>query len=689
VPADAQGTLAVADGLAAVEAEAPSIDLDCFGRPDRTIAGGPTQVQWINLADEDLFVPIDASHPAEDSSPTRAFGRFELKRLLGRSSATMAWLAYDPRTTREVVLNMPRVQPPDAASLDNWFHVARMAARLSHPHLAPVAEIDAHDQWPYVAVERSAGQTLPEWLLAHPAPAPAEVAALVCQALEGLAYAHEAGAAHQDLQLHHLLVDEQRRLRIAALDIVVEATAADFTFGGTAEREGHLATALDPGHLRVRRDAAQRDVMSTGLLLHHLLTGVPPLDEADTGRVIARMPPHGREGVRLPWATPFPIAEALRAIVNRATSRQPRQRYLSARTLLRALEGWRHADANDGGGPLALLLDRLHSVGHLPALPGVGALATQLSAVEGRRAQEMVEPILRDVALSFELLRQVNSAQVRGTQVAGNGPVLTVRRCLALVGVNGVREAAASLRAWPGPLAEHDAASLKQSMERVRLAGVLAQALRPPGYDAETIYVIALLQNLGRLMVRYHFPQEAMQIAALMETARPFDADEGEDVRELPGMTEEGASFAVLGVDIESIGAAVARHWGFAEEVVHMIRRLPPNRPVRNADSDFDLLRMAASAANEAVDAITLSPPEGVGAALAKVVQRYARGLGFTPRDMTQALQDARAAVRGDAPVPTARETSSEGTAPAKAARAGSTRAPAEALRAVAGATGR
>ena len=125
----------------------------------------------------------------------------------------------------------------------------------------------------------------------------------------------------------------------------------------------------------------------------------------------------------------------------------------------------------------------------------------------------MTEPILRDMALSFELLRQVNTAQVQGTQVAGNGPVLTIRRTVALVGVNGVRQAAAALRAWPGPLNEAGAAALKQLMDRVRLAGHAAQALRPPGYDAEVIYLIALLQNLGRLMIQYHFAQEAAQIS--------------------------------------------------------------------------------------------------------------------------------------------------------------------------------
>ena len=33
----------------------------------------------------------------------------------------------------------------------------------------------------------------------------------------------------------------------------------------------------------------------------------------------------------------------------------------------------------------------------------------------------MAELLLQDIALSFELLRTVNPAQVRGTQVAGNG----------------------------------------------------------------------------------------------------------------------------------------------------------------------------------------------------------------------------------------------------------------------------
>lgn len=110
-------------------------------------------------------------------------------------------------------------------------------------------------------------------------------------------------------------------------------------------------------------------------------------------------------------------------------------------------------------------------------------------------------------------------------------------------------------------------------------------------------------------------------------------------------MSEESAAYAVLGVDIESLGAAVARHWGLGDEVQHMIRRLPVNKPVRHPDSDADMLRAAASAANEAVDAMTRLPTPRIGAALAHVAQRYARVLELSPKELQEALQGARASL--------------------------------------------
>jgi len=582
-----------------------------------------------------MATPVTPVTPAARPSPTRSFGRFELRQLLGKSAGTMAWLAFDPRLGQEVMLTLPRVQPVDADALELRLREMKQAARLNHPNLAHVVEIGAQDHWPYVAVDRALGLTFGEWLAAQPRPTPMDVAGLLCQALSGIAFAHEAGVPHHDLQLHTLLISEQGQLRVAALGV------ADSGVPAVEPSRANDRMPLDPGLLRAQRDAAQRDVLACGVLLHQLLSGAPVLDETDIGLVINRMLPLGRDLVRLPWTTPQPVPEGLRAIANRCTATQERQRYHSARTLLRALEGWREVEAQGNGDPLTLLLDRLHSVGHLPALPGIGQRLARLSATDSQRTDEIAEQLLQDMALSFELLRTVNSAQVRGTQVAGNGPVLTLRRTIALIGVDGVRAAANSLRPWPGPLNEAAAAALRRTMNHVRLAGHAAQALRPPGYDAEVIYLVAVLQNLGRLLVQYHFPEEAEQVRQLMQ---PVAAQAG--APEQPGMAEEAASFAVLGVDIESLGAAVARHWGLGDEVQHMIRRLAPGKPVRTPDNDADMLRIAASAANEAVDAMTRLPAARVGTVLAQIAQRYARVMELGSRELQEALQGARAALQ-------------------------------------------
>jgi eukaryotic-like serine/threonine-protein kinase len=551
------------------------------------------------------------------------FGRLQLLRLLGKSDRSMAWRVQDPASGQDLMLVLPRVQPADAAALQRWQTLMRQSSRLVHPELAPVVELGVQDGWPYAAYELHDAVPLVEKVPAKGLPGP-EAAALVVHTLRGLAYAHEAGMAHHDLQPFLLLACDNGALRVAGLSVASEMTAPEPGASGVVTQ--------------FQRNAAERDVLAAGVLLHALLAGQPALDEPDIGRVIQRLPPAGREIVRLPWTLAQPVAEPLRAIVNRATDRQERQRYRSARTLLRALEGWLQSCDGTAGGPLAMLADKLRTAGVLPASPGAAERAARLALMESQRTNELAEVVLEDLALSFELLRLVNSAQVRGSQVSGAGPVLTVRRAIAMLGMEGVRRAALALRPWPGPLNDVGAEALDKIFRRCKRAGRAALALRPAGYDGEVVYLVTLLQNLGRLVVHYHFPEEAQQIKRLMQPAPP--AREGEP--EEPGMSEESAAFAVLGADIEGIGTAVARLWGLGDSVLGMIRRHPLTSSVHTPEGDDDVLRLAASCANEALDAMAL-PPSRVAMGLQRVVQRYGRTLDIGLRDLQGAFTDAPA----------------------------------------------
>ncbi len=569
--------------------------------------------------------------PFDPTAATRRFGRFALRALIGRSAQAMAWRAHDPRSAQELVLVLPRRQPAGAAALAEALDEARRAARLQHPHLAHAVEVGEQEQWPYIAYDEAAATTLAERRPPRNGEAPQQVARWVAQCGAALAFAHDAGHAHNDVQPWLIALGDNTSVRLMGLGL----TPAPLPQALSGDTET-VAQRLRRG----ARDAAEADVLALAVLLHGLLAGAPALGEPDIGAALLRLAPAGRESMRLPWDVPRPIPEALRAIANRATDRQLRQRFRNARTLLRALEGWLEQEAQQGSDAHAQLIERVRQLGVLPALPGAAVRAARLALMERHHTEELAALVMHDAALTLELLRAVNSAMnvadMRGTQVSASGPVLTVRRAIAMMGLEGVRRSALAMRHWPGPLDAGGAAELELTLAAAQRAARLAQALRPAGYDAEMAALVTLLQNLGRLVLQYHYPDEMRQVRRLMQPApatEPGQADQ-------PGMSEQAAGFAVLGADIDSMALAVARWMGLGgadDAVLQMMRRLPLDKPVRAADSDDAVLRALASAANEAVDVLLL-PAARQGAAIERVAKRYARALDLNARDLTAAL---------------------------------------------------
>ena len=85
---------------------------------------------------------------------------------------------------------------------------------------------------------------------------------------------------------------------------------------------------------------------------------------------------------------------------------------------------------------------------------------------------------------------------------------------------------------------------------------------------------------------------------------------------------------------------AVARWMGLGgsdDAVLQLMRRLPLDKPVRATQSDDDVLRALASAANETIDVLAL-PAARQAAAIERVAKRYARVLDVNARDLTAAL---------------------------------------------------
>jgi non-specific serine/threonine protein kinase len=291
-------------------------------------------------------------------------------------------------------------------------------------------------------------------------------------------------------------------------------------------------------------------------------------------------------------------------------------------------------EADGKGGALALLVDKLHAVGHLPARPGLAQRVVQVGRMDNQRIDELTEVILEDPALSFELLRAVNTAELSGHT---GQVVTTVRRAVELLGTSGVRRSASSLRAWPGPLDASAAQALDRGMRLSFLAGHLAELLAPAGLDAEASLLVAQLQHLGRLLLLYHFPDEASQID-LLTTPTP---DPDDDHRMVPGLTETGAAMAVIGVSLDALAHAVAHHWGLDDRIRELMQPLSCHTAVHTPENVGGWLRLVASCAHECVAASSL-PATSQGRALALVASRYARALGTTIESLREAIAEAK-----------------------------------------------
>jgi non-specific serine/threonine protein kinase len=276
------------------------------------------------------------------------------------------------------------------------------------------------------------------------------------------------------------------------------------------------------------------------------------------------------------------------------------------------------------------MLARIRTVGHLPALPGLASRVASLVRMESRPLAELVDAVLDDPALALELLRLLNSAALRRAE-----PVGSVRQAILLLGLQGVRRSAGSLRAWPGLLGVDQARRLERGIQQGHQAARVALWLAPPGLPADEVKLAVLLQQLGRLLAACHFPEAAIQIEQLM---RPATTYQGEARQILPGLDEATAARTVLGAELPMLTRALLRQWGLGPELELLARPIERDQPVRTPDSAAGWLRIVASCAHEAMAICWARGPHGVQA-FESVAARYARVLDVSAVDLWAAAE--------------------------------------------------
>src|SRR5688572_28475755 len=125
---------------------------------------------------------------------------------VGRGGMGVVWRAYDPELQREVAIKVLRADVLSAASRSRLAHEARSMAKLSHPNVVEVYDVDLRDDGELAFVmEYVRGSTLDQWRRAATR-SWAEVLEVMIAAGRGLAAAHAQSLVHRDFKPDNVLV---------------------------------------------------------------------------------------------------------------------------------------------------------------------------------------------------------------------------------------------------------------------------------------------------------------------------------------------------------------------------------------------------------------------------------------------------------------------------------------------------
>jgi eukaryotic-like serine/threonine-protein kinase len=272
--------------------------------------------------------------------------RYEIGGVLGRGGMAEVHRGRDLRLGREVAVKVLRSDLARDPSFQVRFRrEAQAAASLNHPAIVAVYDTgedrNSSGATPYIVMEYVEGDTLRDVLRREGVLSPERAmnfAADICNALD---FSHRNGIVHRDVKPGNVMVTPQGTVKVMDFGIARAVSDSAATMTSTAAVIG-TAQYLSPEQARGESVDARSDVYSVGCLLYELVTGAPPFT-GDSPVSVAYQ--HVREDPKLPSSVNPAIPPELDAILLKALSKNPANRYQSAadmrNDLLRALAGQR------------------------------------------------------------------------------------------------------------------------------------------------------------------------------------------------------------------------------------------------------------------------------------------------------------------------------------------------------------
>jgi DNA-binding beta-propeller fold protein YncE/predicted Ser/Thr protein kinase len=239
---------------------------------------------------------------------------YRIESLIARGGMGVVYRATQLALERPVALKVIAAELAGKEGFrERFLRESRLAASLDHPSVVPVYDAREEDGELIVAMRLVEGGDLRKLIDRQGPLSPARAVALLSQVADALDSAHAAGIVHRDVKPHNILVEGER----AYLSDFGLAKAFEGTGAGSGASIVGTVEYMAPEQWRGERAGPAADVYSLGCVLYEALTGIVPY-----ARKAADTEPE--------------IPEGLGAVIERAVSKDPAERYATAGELIAA-----------------------------------------------------------------------------------------------------------------------------------------------------------------------------------------------------------------------------------------------------------------------------------------------------------------------------------------------------------------
>jgi len=258
----------------------------------------------------------------------RNIGRYMMTHRIGHGGWSFVYKGRHKTLHMPVAIKMMKHnQAMDPDFIENFRQEGKIIARLSHPNIVQIYDIEEKYRTIFIIMEYLDGESLDALLDRKGALPFARALNFLRQICSGLAYAHDQEIVHRDIKPANILIMDNDRIKL--LDFGLACTPGEEDFGQTG-----TVQYMSPEQIEGDPVDRRSDIYSLGIMAYEMFTGEKPFPDDD---IQALMKLHVNKDIPDPSILVPDLPDTITQFILKSCAKSPDERYHTLHDVIEVL----------------------------------------------------------------------------------------------------------------------------------------------------------------------------------------------------------------------------------------------------------------------------------------------------------------------------------------------------------------